>query len=56
MKHSHWLCGVLGALTILLAVLGAGAWALIPAAGCAAACAHMVWTMVRTGPHRTGHP
>ena len=56
MKHSHWLCGVFGAAHHPPAVLGAGAWTLIPAAGCAAACAHMVWTMVRTGQHRTGYP
>jgi hypothetical protein len=54
MKHSHWLCGLFGGLAILLAVLGAGAWVLIPAAGCAAACAHMVWTMVRGGHRHAG--
>jgi hypothetical protein len=55
MKHSHLLCAVFGALTILLVVLGAGAWALLPAAGCAATCAHMVWTMVRGGHEPTPH-
>lgn len=55
MNHSHRLCVVFGALTILLLAIGAGAWALIPAAGCAAACTHMVWTMVRADHHRAGH-
>jgi hypothetical protein len=51
MKHSHhshmWLCGGSAALTVVLVVAGAGAWAFIPAAGCAVACAMMIWTMVR---------
>jgi hypothetical protein len=48
MKHSHlhmWLCGGFAALTVV--VVGAGAFALIPAAGCAVTCASMVWSMVR---------
>src|SRR4029453_12933160 len=55
MKHSHVLCAVFGALTILLLVRGAGAWALLPAAGCPATCAHMVWTMIRGGHEPTPH-
>ena len=56
MKHSHWLCGVFGLLTVCLVALGAGAWALIPAAGCAATCVLMVWDMVRGGYRHAGYP
>jgi MFS superfamily sulfate permease-like transporter len=49
--RTHWLCAIFGALTILLVVLGAGAWALIPAAACAVTCAQMVWGMIHDG-HR----
>jgi hypothetical protein len=53
MKHSHmWLCGAFAALTVVLAVAGAGAFALIPAAGCAVTCASMVWSMVRDANKR----
>lgn len=55
MKRFHWLCGVFGLLTVLLVILGAGAWALIPAAGCAATCVPMVWGMVRDSHHHAGH-
>ena len=56
MNHSHmWLCGVFGALTVLLVVVGAGAWALIPAAGCAVTCGMMVWSMVRSGHQPSQH-
>jgi hypothetical protein len=52
MKHSHmWLCGAFAALTVVLAVAGAGAWAFVPAAGCAVMCVTMVWTMVRSAKH-----
>ena len=48
MNHSHvWLCVALGALTVVFATLGAGPVAFVPAAGCAAMCIHMAWTMVR---------
>jgi uncharacterized membrane protein len=50
MNHSHiWICISLGALTVLLATLGAGLVAFVPAAGCAVMCIHMIWTMVRGG-------
>jgi hypothetical protein len=55
MKHSHWLCGVFGALTILLVVLGAGAWAIIPGVACAVTCGQMIWSMVRGAPPPAGH-
>ena len=55
MNHSHiWVCVALGALTAVFATLGAGPVAFVPAAGCAAMCIHMVWTMVR-GDARRGH-
>ena len=48
MNHSHmWLCGAFGALTIVLASVGAGAVALIPAAGCAVTCGMMVWSVIQ---------
>ena len=50
MNHSHiWICISLGALTALLATLGAGLVAFVPAAGCAVMCIHMIWTMIRGG-------
>lgn len=56
MKHSHmWLCGGFAALTVVLVVAGAGAFALIPAAGCAVMCATMIWTMVRGASKRGTH-
>jgi hypothetical protein len=56
MNHSHmWLCGVFAALTVLLVVVGAGAWALVPAAGCAVTCGMMVWGMVRSGHEPSQH-
>jgi hypothetical protein len=58
MNHSHhmWLCGVFGGLTVLLLIAGAGAWALIPAVGCAIVCAQMVWHMVSPGRKSASHP
>jgi hypothetical protein len=54
MKHSHmFVCAGLGGLTVLLATLGAGPVAFVPAAGCAAMCVHMIWAMVRDGHHQT---
>jgi hypothetical protein len=53
MNHSHmWLCGGFAALTVLLVVVGAGAWAFIPVAGCAVACGLMVWSMISGGHHQ----
>jgi hypothetical protein len=51
MNHSHhmWLCAVFGGLAVLLVIVGAGAWALIPAAGCAVVCGQMVWHMISAG-------
>jgi hypothetical protein len=50
------LCVVFAGLTVLLAVLGAGAWALIPAAGCAVVCGQMVWHMINAGHKPASHP
>jgi hypothetical protein len=56
MKHSHmWLCAAFASLTIVLAALGAGVLAFIPAAGCAVMCVTMVWTMVRHSAKHRSH-
>jgi len=50
MHHSHkqmLLCVSFGVLAAVLSALGAGFWALIPAAGCALTCAQMIVMMVR---------
>jgi hypothetical protein len=47
-----WLCGTFATLTVVLVVAGAGAFALIPAAGCAVTCATMIWTMARDARER----
>jgi hypothetical protein len=49
-----WLCGVFAGLTVLLVIVGAGAWALIPAAGCAVVCGQMVWHMITAARKPTG--
>jgi hypothetical protein len=41
-----------GVLAAVLSAVGAGFWALIPAAGCAVTCAQMIVTMVRGGHHQ----
>jgi hypothetical protein len=46
------LCVSLGVLTAVLSALGAGAWVLIPAAGCAVTCVQMIVMMVRGGHHQ----
>jgi len=53
--HSHkqmLLCVSFGVLAAVLSGLGAGFWALIPAAGCALTCAQMIVMMVRGGRHQ----
>ena len=55
MHHSHThmlLCVSFGVLAAVLSALGAGFWALIPAAGCAVTCAQMIVMMVRGGHHQ----
>jgi hypothetical protein len=47
-----WLCGAFAAVTGVLAVIGAGAWAFIPAAGCAVTCGLMVLSMISGGHHQ----
>jgi hypothetical protein len=50
MHHSrkyHLMCVGFGILTAVMAALGAGLWALIPAAGCAITCVQMIVGMIR---------
>jgi hypothetical protein len=46
------LCVIFGVLAAALSALGAGFWALIPAAGCALTCAQMIVMVVRGGRHQ----
>jgi hypothetical protein len=48
------LCVGSGALAAILSAVGAGLWALIPAAICAVTCAQMIVMMVRGDHHKSG--
>lgn len=45
--HMMWFCGALMVLAVVVAVSGAGAFALLAPLGCVAMMAMMVWMMVR---------
>ena len=53
MKHSHMMifCGVFVVVAIVLVAAGAGAFAILPALGCAVMMGMMVWMMVGGARH-----
>jgi hypothetical protein len=51
MKSHLWICAGLVGVGIVLVVVGAGAFAFLPALGCAAMMGMMVWMTVRGQGH-----